>query len=45
MKYGFLVLVLFLLSSFAFAQSTNATISGGVTDSIGNFIVNAESEP
>jgi len=42
MKYGYLVLFLFLLASFAFAQSTNATISGGVTDSAGNFVVNAD---
>jgi hypothetical protein len=42
MKYGFLVL--FLFSSLAIAQSTNATISGGVTDTSGNFIVNAEVE-
>jgi Carboxypeptidase regulatory-like domain len=42
MKYG--TLVLFLFSSLAFAQSTNATISGGVTDASGNFIVNAEVE-
>ena len=32
MKYGYLVLFLFLLSSFAFAQSTNATISGDVEE-------------
>src|SRR5215469_9358371 len=42
MKYGYLVFFLFLLSTFAFAQSTNATISGGVTDSLGNFVVNAD---
>jgi|HubBroStandDraft_1064217.scaffolds.fasta_scaffold03761_5 hypothetical protein len=42
MKYG--VLVLFLFSTLAFAQSTNATISGGVTDASGDFIVNAEVE-
>ena len=43
MKYGFLVLLL-VFSSFVLAQSTNATISGGVTDSAGNFIVNADIE-
>lgn len=41
MKYGFLLLLL-AFSSFAPAQSTDATISGGVTDPSGNFIVNAE---
>jgi hypothetical protein len=44
MKYSFLFLGLFLLSSLVVAQSTNATISGGVTDPSGNFIVNAEVE-
>ena len=44
MKYGFPFLVLFLCFSVAFAQSTNATISGGVTDPSGNFIPNAEVE-
>jgi hypothetical protein len=44
MKYGFPFLVLFLCFSLAIAQSTNATISGGVTDPSGNFIVNAEVE-
>ena len=44
MKYGFPFLLLFLCFSFARAQSTNATISGGVTDPSGNFIVNAEVE-
>jgi len=44
MKFGYFFLVLFLHSSFTFAQSTNATISGGVTDPSGNFIVNAEVE-
>jgi hypothetical protein len=44
MKYGFLVVLTLVFSSFAFAQSTNATISGGVTDPSGNFIVNAEVE-
>jgi len=44
MKSGFSVLLLTLLSSFVLAQSTSATISGGVTDSAGRFIVNAEVE-
>ncbi|KAA6465264.1 TonB-dependent receptor [Acidobacteria bacterium AB60] len=44
MKLGYSIFVSFLLSSLAFAQSTNATISGGVTDPSGNFIVNAEVE-
>ena len=44
MKYGFPFLVLFLCFSLALAQSTNATISGGVTDPSGNFIPNAEVE-
>src|SRR6266567_1864751 len=44
MKYGFPFLALFLCLSFGFAQSTNATISGGVTDPSGNFILNAEVE-
>lgn len=44
MKYGFPILQLFLFVSFAISQSTNAIISGGVTDPSGNFIVNAEVE-
>jgi hypothetical protein len=44
MKYAFYVLVLFLFSAWGIAQSTDATISGGVTDSSGNFIVHAEVE-
>src|ERR1700676_341210 len=44
MKYGFPFLVLFLCFSVALAQSTNATISGGVTDPSGDFIPNAEVE-
>jgi hypothetical protein len=43
MKFSFLSLLL-VFSSFVAAQSTNATISGGVTDSAGNFIVNADVE-
>jgi hypothetical protein len=44
MKYGFPFLVLLLCLSFALAQSTSATISGGVTDPSGNFIVDADVE-
>lgn len=44
MKYGIVALVFFLFSPFIFAQSTNATISGGVTDPSGNFIPNAAVE-
>jgi len=44
MKYGFPFLAFCFCFSIALAQSTNATISGGVTDSSGNFIVNAEVE-
>jgi TonB-dependent Receptor Plug Domain. len=44
MKSCLLFLVLLFVSSIALAQSTNATISGGVTDSAGHFIVNAEVE-
>lgn len=42
MKHCFLVLAFVLLSVFVFAQSTNATISGGVTDPSGGFIVDAD---
>lgn len=42
MKRWSLVLCLCLASSIALAQSTNATISGGVTDPQGNLIPNAE---
>jgi hypothetical protein len=41
-KHFFLALVLFLLPAFGFAQSTSATISGGVTDPAGGFIVDAD---
>jgi hypothetical protein len=44
MKYGFPFLAFCFCFSIALAQSTNATISGGVTDPSGNFIVNAEVE-
>lgn len=39
-----LLLCLFLLPGFAFSQSTNATISGGVTDRGGNLIPDADVE-
>jgi hypothetical protein len=39
-----IILALFLLPFFAFPQSTSATISGGVTDPSGQFIVNADVE-
>jgi hypothetical protein len=44
MKRCFLILGLFLVSLAAVSQSTNATISGGVTDPSGNFILNADVE-
>ena len=44
MKPCFLLLVLFSLSLLGIAQSTSATISGGVTDPSGNFILNADIE-
>ncbi|MFC5861817.1 carboxypeptidase regulatory-like domain-containing protein [Acidicapsa dinghuensis] len=44
MKYGFILLFLFLSFSIAIAQSTNATISGGVTDPSGKFIQGADVE-
>jgi hypothetical protein len=44
MKHGFLLLWVCLLSSIAFCQSTNATISGGVTDVTGNLILDADVE-
>lgn len=44
MKRCFIILGLFLVSLAAVSQSTNATISGGVTDSTGNFIVDADVE-
>lgn len=42
MKQFVLAVVLFLLPVFGFAQSTSATISGGVTDPSGGFIVDAD---
>lgn len=42
MKLRSLLLSLFLLSSGGFCQSTDATISGGVTDPTGNLILNAD---
>lgn len=42
MKRCLLILGLFLISLAAVSQSTNATISGGVTDPSGNFIVDAD---
>jgi carboxypeptidase family protein len=44
MKQCFLFLALFLFPLFAIAQSTSATISGGVTDPSGNFILDADVE-
>ena len=44
MKRCFLILGLFLVSLAAISQSTNATISGGVTDPSGNFILDADVE-
>jgi hypothetical protein len=44
MKRCFLILGLFLVSLAAVSQSTNATISGGVTDPAGNFILDADVE-
>ncbi|HEY6849556.1 MAG TPA: TonB-dependent receptor [Terracidiphilus sp.] len=44
MNRCFLILGLFLVSLAAVSQSTNATISGGVTDTSGNFIVDADVE-
>lgn len=42
MKYYSLILGLLFVSLAAVSQSTNATISGGVTDPSGNFILGAE---
>jgi Carboxypeptidase regulatory-like domain/TonB-dependent Receptor Plug Domain len=42
MKRCLLILGLFLVPFAAVSQSTNATISGGVTDPSGNFIVDAD---
>jgi hypothetical protein len=41
-KHFILALACFLLPIFGFAQSTSATISGGVTDPSGGFIVDAD---
>lgn len=44
MKRCFLLLALFLCPLFGLAQSTNATLSGGVTDPSGKFILDADVE-
>ncbi len=44
MRRWFLLLALFLLPFSGFAQSTSATISGGVTDPAGSFILGADVE-
>ena len=44
MKRWFLLLCIFLLPSITLCQSTNATISGGVTDVTGNLILDADVE-
>src|ERR1700742_1832445 len=44
MKLWSILFVFLLCSSFAMAQSTSATISGGVTDSSGNLILEADVE-
>lgn len=44
MKRPFFLLALFLLRLSVLAQSTSATISGGVTDPSGRFILNADVE-
>ena len=44
MKYCFLLFWVCFLSSLAVCQSTNATISGGVTDVTGNLILDADVE-
>jgi len=44
MNCRFILLVLLLCYSISFAQSTNATISGGVTDPSGKFIQGADVE-
>jgi len=43
-KYGFILLVSSVCCLIASSQSTNATISGGVTDLSGNFIQGADVE-
>src|ERR1700742_1791210 len=44
MKLWSILFVFLLCSSFGMAQSTSATISGGVTDSSGNLILEADVE-
>lgn len=44
MKHWVLLLALFLYPLFGLAQSTSATMSGGVTDPSGKFILNANVE-
>lgn len=44
MKYGYFGLLPICICLLAPAQSTNATISGGVTDASGKFIANADVE-
>lgn len=44
MKYGFNLFALLFCLSYIHAQSTNATISGGVTDTFGSLIANADVE-
>jgi hypothetical protein len=44
MKFGFLLAAFLVLSSIALAQSTDATMSGGVTDPSGKLIVDADVE-
>ena len=44
MKYRFFLLIFFLCPVFGLAQSTSATISGGVTDPSGRFILDADVE-
>jgi hypothetical protein len=44
MKRWFLLLCISLVPSIALCQSTNATISGGVTDVTGNLILDADVE-
>jgi len=44
MRFCSILVVLFLLPLIALAQSTSATISGGVTDATGKFIVDANVE-
>src|SRR5580658_8193270 len=44
MKQSFLILAIFVFPLLGIAQSTSATISGGVTDPSGKFIVDADVE-